>query len=306
MNIWLWYKMKAANPCCSDKVETSGGNLSFNINKKFQIDHVSIGLETEDIAIIEEKLPVLNSLLQFAHRETVHAESGSWNNLFMGHSNGYVEIGKNRPTHQVHFSIAFRSISKGALDLFRAVLDKQEIPYVSGMERITKGNESLDWFRFIEFTDSVGPVPFFFIEYTDEYLEETSQAQDRIDQFGRTGISDTPSGITSIDIFLDGSVFDLFSEINHWKQTTGKLVEDKQVIHFGESSELIIRRSTSSRLVEIRLPGTGQLKNSIKTNGGWKIGTEGNALVIRNCEEREYENNGRHYRCTASATIHAE
>lgn len=44
--------------------------MSFNINKKFQIDHVAIGLDRADISAIEEKLPVLNNLLQFAHRES--------------------------------------------------------------------------------------------------------------------------------------------------------------------------------------------------------------------------------------------
>lgn len=256
-------------------------HLSFDIDKKFQIDHVSIGLNRADIAIIEEKLPTLNNILQFAHRETVHAESGSWNNLFMGYSNGYVEIGKNRPTHQVHFSIAFRSITKGTLELFRAALDKQGIPYVFGMERITKGNELLDWFRFIEFTDSAGPVPFFFVEYTDEYLEDIGQSEETINQIDQKEIAAAPSGITSIDVSLDGSVFDLFSEINHGKQTTGNLAEDKQVLRFGESSELIIRRSISSRLMEIRLPAIKQMENSIKTDGGWKIGTDGDALVIQ-------------------------
>ena len=90
-----------------------------------------------------------------------------------------------------------------------------------------------------------------------------------------------------INISLDKSVFDLFSEIYHGKQTSGELMEDKQVMKFGESSTLIIRRSTRSRLLEIRLPSIGQMENMIRTNAGWTIGTDGDELVIKKDRGRE-------------------
>ncbi len=273
--------MNATVPVCSDKVKTSGGNLGLNINKKFRIDHVTIGIDTTDFTAIEEKLPTLQAVLQFARRETIHTESGSWSNLYMGYSNGYVEIIEHKPTEQIPFSIAFRSLTKGTLDSFRAVLEKKEIPYDLGTERIMKGNKSLDWFRCIEITDSVGPMPFFFIEYTNEYLEEIGQSEEMLELIDCIGTADTQSGINSIDVSLDGPVFDLFSDINHGKQMTVQRAVDKQVIRFGESSELIVCRSKISRLSEIRLPAIGQMGNPIITDGRWKIGTDGNALVIR-------------------------
>ena len=261
--------------------------MNSNINKNFQIDHVSIGLDLADIAIIEEELPVLDDILQFALRETVHAESGSWNNIFMGYSNGYVEIGNNDPVDHIHFSIAFRSIAKGSLDSFRAALKKQGVSYNSGVERIIKGNVSLDWFSYIEFTDSAEPVPFFFIEYTEEYLTDIGKLEETANQIGQKEIATAPSGISSIDISLERSVFDLFSEIYYGKQAPTDIVEGKQVLRFGEYSALIIRRSTSSRLLEIRLPSVGQMGNTIRTNDGWTIGADGDELIIQKDGGRE-------------------
>ena len=65
------------------------------------------------------------------------------------------------------------------------------------------------------------------------------------------------------------------------KKSSGQLVEGKQVLQFGESSVLIIRRSTSSRLLEICLPSIDQMGKMIIMNGGWGIETDGNELVIR-------------------------
>ncbi len=249
-----------------------------------QLDHVTVTMAPGDVAAIEERLQDLQRVVRIAGRETTHAESGSWNALYLGNPTGYVEIIESDTPVQSPCSVSLRSRKKGTLDDLQRALEARSVAHTLYTERLTDGTESMDWFRCIEVGMDQGRMPLFFNEYCKAFLEDCGLTEETMDRLGKPDAAAAPFGFDSVAVRVERPDDALLSVLDPQWARDGSGPQ-RHALCLGDGRSLVIESSLPTGLSAVGVPASDVLERAINTDGGWVVCTVGSTLVMRHRDE---------------------